>query len=158
MNRDPAHRTAALSGAEREALAARFALRLCARLPDGAAGLPHGVADRLAAARARALQAVPQAAAVRQPQWHTALAGSGMSGTRAGRGSGNEGGACWKLASALPLLVLVAGLGAIAWWEQAERADAAAEVDAALLADYVPPDAYADPGFAEFLRAERLQP
>ncbi|MFZ5521475.1 MAG: DUF3619 family protein [Pseudomonadota bacterium] len=155
MNRDSANRHAALSSAERDALAARFALRLCAQLPENAVGLPHGVADRLAAARARALQAMPQVAAVRQVQWHTALAGAG--GARRA-GTGGDGGAWWKLASALPLLVLLAGLGAIAWWEQAERADAAAEVDAALLADYVPPDAYADPGFAEFLRRETRQP
>lgn len=151
MNRDPADRTGALTAAERETLAARFALRVCAQLP-GESGLPHGVADRLAAARARALQAAaPRLAPASQRQWQPALAGA-----PAPRGSG--GGAWWKLASALPLLVLVAGMGAIAWWEQNERADAAAEVDAALLADYVPPDAYADPGFAEFLRREPLQP
>jgi hypothetical protein len=31
---------------------------------------------------------------------------------------------------------------------------AAAEVDAALLSDDLPPQAYADPGFAEFLRRQ----
>ena len=30
---------------------------------------------------------------------------------------------------------------------------AAAEIDAALLTDDLPPDAYSDPGFAEFLRS-----
>lgn len=156
MNRDPADRPGALTAAERETLAARFALRVCAQLPQDAGGLPHGVADRLAAARARARQAAaPLAAPAAQTQWQPALAGGASSGGGAG---GGDGGGWWKLASALPLLVLLAGLGAIAWWEQNERADAAAEVDAALLADYVPPDAYADPGFVEFLRGEPLQP
>lgn len=151
MNRAPAGRTGDLTAAEREALAARFALRVCAQLP-GDGGLPHGVAERLGAARAQALQAAgARLAPAARPQWRPALAGG--AGTH-----GTGGGGWWKLASALPLLVLLAGMGAIAWWEQNERADAAAEVDAALLADYVPPDAYADPGFAEFLRREPLQP
>jgi Protein of unknown function (DUF3619) len=33
--------------------------------------------------------------------------------------------------------------------------EAAAEVDAAILADDLPPEAYRDPGFAEFLKVER---
>ena len=33
--------------------------------------------------------------------------------------------------------------------------EAAAEVDSAILADDLPPEAYRDPGFAEFLKGER---
>jgi len=33
-----------------------------------------------------------------------------------------------------------------------EQVHAAAEVDALILADDLPPDAYVDPGFAQFLR------
>ena len=54
----------------------------------------------------------------------------------------------WSL---LPLGLLVAALLAIHELNDSELISATAEVDAALLADVVPPDAYADPGFAEFL-------
>jgi hypothetical protein len=53
----------------------------------------------------------------------------------------------------LPLVVLVAGLVAIDQWSTREQVLAAAEIDSQLLADDLPPDAYGDPGFAEFLRS-----
>lgn len=152
MNRNAARPHGGLTA--EEALAARYALRLCARLPADGSSLPHGVAARLAAARAKAVQAAAPAAVV-APQWRPAWV---TAGAGAGRPGSSGGGAWWKFASVLPLLVLVAGLCAISWWQQAERADAAADVDAALLADAVPPDAYADPGFIEFLRRDPREP
>ena len=52
----------------------------------------------------------------------------------------------------LPLLVLVAGLVMIDNWAVREQVLAAAEIDAQLLADDLPPAAYSDPGFGEYLR------
>lgn len=52
-----------------------------------------------------------------------------------------------------PLIVLVAGLLAIEQWTMREQALAAAEIDATLLSDTLPPAAYSDPGFGEFLRS-----
>jgi hypothetical protein len=57
-----------------------------------------------------------------------------------------------RLASALPLVVLVAGLVLIQEYHDREQIAAAAEIDSALLADELPPAAYGDPGFSEFLR------
>jgi hypothetical protein len=53
----------------------------------------------------------------------------------------------------LPLLLLVGGLLLIQQWSSRERVLAAAEIDTLLLADTLPPSAYGDPGFAEFLRS-----
>jgi Protein of unknown function (DUF3619) len=59
----------------------------------------------------------------------------------------------WQRAAAvLPLLVLLSGLVAIDHWQSREQVMAAADIDAQLLADDLPPAAYSDPGFAEFLR------
>lgn len=61
----------------------------------------------------------------------------------------------WQRAAALlPLVVLVAGLVGIDHWATQEQIATAADIDTALLADDLPPEAYADPGFAEFLRSE----
>jgi hypothetical protein len=57
-----------------------------------------------------------------------------------------------RLASFLPLVVLVCGFVLITQQAELEQVHAAAEVDAMLLADDLPPDAYTDPGFAQFLR------
>jgi hypothetical protein len=53
---------------------------------------------------------------------------------------------------AAPLAVLVFGLIGIAQWQDDSRINDIAEVDAALLTDDVPPDAYADSGFMAFLK------
>jgi Protein of unknown function (DUF3619) len=58
-----------------------------------------------------------------------------------------------RLASLLPLLVLAAGLMLVGQWTTREQVLAATDIDAILLSDEVPPDAYADPGFAEFLKS-----
>jgi hypothetical protein len=58
-----------------------------------------------------------------------------------------------RAASVLPLLMLVAGLLMIDQWSVREQVFAAADIDAQLLADDLPPAAYSDPGFAEFLRS-----
>jgi len=55
--------------------------------------------------------------------------------------------------SALPLVVLLAGLVLIQQHHDSEQISAAAEIDSALLADELPPAAYGDPGFSEFLHS-----
>ena len=62
-------------------------------------------------------------------------------------------GSIWtKLVSALPLLALLAGLLLMQQGQIHEQIVAAGEVDTALLSDSLPPSAFSDPGFAEFLR------
>jgi hypothetical protein len=61
----------------------------------------------------------------------------------------------WRLSTLLPVAALVAGLFGIQAWQESAQIHAAAEVDALLLSDDVPVDAYADPGFIEFLKESR---
>ena len=52
-------------------------------------------------------------------------------------------------------MALIAGLLLIQQWQTDDQISAAAEIDAALLADDLPPVAYSDAGFAEFLKTPR---
>jgi hypothetical protein len=68
-------------------------------------------------------------------------------------GTGGEENGFWrKFASIVPLVALLAGLVSIGWIQDEVRADELAKVDAELLLDELPPAAYVDPGFVEFLR------
>ena len=57
-----------------------------------------------------------------------------------------------RLASVMPLVLLVLGLVTIQHLHDQADIQAAAEVDAALLSDDLPPEAYGDPGFAVYLK------
>jgi hypothetical protein len=127
----------------RHAVEARFGLQVSALLSS--ADLPHDIQQRLRVSRELAIaQAAPALRGVRQ---HGVVA----SGTSAVLG------AWWvRLGSLLPLVVLALGLVVVQWIEREERIRAAADIDTVLLADELPPSAYADPGFTEYLRrAER---
>ena len=149
----------------------RIGRRLALRLDEAAQALPADISERLrfsrerAMARARVAQA--QAAAASQPAWlvtggRLTWAGGSMAGPvgtlSAGPGGGwhSLSGPGWsgRLASVLPLLILVLGFVVIQDALREIQIDAATEVDAALLSDDLPPQAYTDPGFAEFLRRE----
>ena len=70
-------------------------------------------------------------------------------------GSG-DGWNWWRrVGSVVPLIALVAGLLAINSFQGDNRAQELAEVDSALLTDELPPAAFADPGFNQFLKAAR---
>ena len=60
-----------------------------------------------------------------------------------------------RLASVMPLVTLVVGLVLIDQWHDRAQINAVADMDSALLADDLPPDAYSDPGFVEFLNNPR---
>jgi hypothetical protein len=128
-----------------DALQARFALRVTARLTERSQDLGADVTERLRFAREQALE---RARAAR-----TAEAGARVGVTRAGAAILGGGSGWWlKLASVLPVLALVAGLVLIQRWQDSAQVSVAAEVDAALLSDDLPPNAYSDAGFAEFLK------
>jgi hypothetical protein len=131
--------------AARDAMQARFARRVVARLNDNAEQLGGDVAERLRFARERA---VARAALAR-----TSAASSPVGITASGAALFGAGSGWWvKVASVLPLLALVVGLMLIQRWQTTAQISVAAEVDAALLADDVPPTAYRDAGFIEFLK------
>lgn len=126
----------------------RFGRRVAARLTAATAELPYEVSERLRAARAQAMGRRKLDAA------QTAPAVLAAGGGTAVLGSGGDGVSWWnRIASALPLLVLAAGLVAIHLVQNDHRANELAEVDAAILIDDLPPAAYADPGFAQFLKS-----
>lgn len=125
----------------------RFGARVAARLTLGTAELPYEVSERLRAARTQAMGRRKLVSAQAAPAVLS-------SGGAAALGLRNEGVSWWnRIASALPLLVLAAGLVAIHVVQNDRRASEVAEVDAAILTDDLPPSAYADPGFAQFLRS-----
>ena len=128
-----------------DALQARFALRVTARLTERSQELGPDVTERLRFAREKALE---RARATR-----TAEAAAPVGTSRAGAAILGGGSGWWlKLASVLPALALVAGLVLIQRWQDNAQVSVAAEVDAALLSDDLPPNAYSDAGFAEFLK------
>lgn len=132
--------------AEAEALQARFALRVAARLSEASEKLPHDLSERLRVAREQAV------ARARQLQLTQAAA---VGVHHAGQGSLalSPPPSLWlRLASLMPMLLLLAGLVLIQHLHARAEIHAAAEIDAALLADDLPPEAYEDPGFALFLR------
>lgn len=130
----------------------RIGFKLAARLSDGTDSLPHDLSERLRAAR---VQAVSQRKRVRVMQTAPALVGSGKSAALL---LGEDGPGIWgRMAALIPLVALVAGLFVIDTIQNENRAQEVAEVDAALLTDDLPPSAYTDPGFMQFLKSSREQ-
>ena len=129
-----------------EALEGQLALRLAAHLSRGTQDLPHDITERLRFSRERALASRRAVAAVVQTAPVVVQTG------RAAALGGPP--ALWlRLVSVLPLVVLVAGLVFIQHYHDLQQIAVAAEIDSALLADDLPPTAYVDPGFSEYLRS-----
>ncbi|MCE4553284.1 DUF3619 family protein [Pelomonas cellulosilytica] len=141
--------------ADLDARITRFGLRVAAGLTERSAELPHDVSERLRFAREQALARAAQARAAAASATAPARANTVQMGATLALSGGprsSEGGLWPKLVSALPLILLLAGLLVMHRNQQHEQIVAAAEVDTALLSDNLPPAAFSDPGFAEFLR------
>jgi hypothetical protein len=124
----------------------RFALQITARLSDAVDALPYDISERLRAARVRSVSL--QKIAFTQTATSVTLSGGAATLT-----FGNERPNWWnRVAAAVPLLALVIGLIAINVIQNDNRAKELAEIDAAILTDDLPPAAYADPGFLQFLK------
>jgi hypothetical protein len=140
-------------------LEARLAGRLAGALSLAQATLQADTVERLRFARQTA---VGRARRARTQAWAVAAVPTVVAGVLAGAAGRGLGGlpfgppvGWWQRAAALlPLVVLVAGLVGIDEWARQEQIAVAADIDARLLADDLPPQAYADPGFAEFLLHE----
>ncbi len=125
----------------------RYGRQLAARLDASAAALPHDISERLRVARLQAMDKY------RAAQARDAVTLS-LDGGVATLGGGESDRGLWpRLVSLVPLLALIAGLVAIQMVGTDQIAEDLAELDAAILTDDLPPDAYADPGFAQFLKA-----
>lgn len=132
-----------------ETMQNQFGLRIAAHLDAAVADLPHDINERLRAARTRAV--VARALSAQTATQTVTQNGVAMLHV------GDEGLNAWnRIASFLPLIALVAGLATIKNFVDDDRANQLAEVDSALLADDLPPSAYADPGFLQFLKLPTL--
>ena len=129
------------------ALEARLAARLAGILTASAETVPHDIAQRLRVARE---QAVLRARVARE----AAPGRAQLAGVSASGAAVLVGFAAWRqrFALGLPLVLMVVGLLAIDRFTLREQVLAAADIDAQLLSDTLPPTAYSDPGFAEYLR------
>lgn len=136
-----------------DALQTRFARRIAAALDERP--LEHDIEQRLrvsrelAVSRGRAARA--RAASASVGATNVLVSGNGQATLGGGEGSG---GAPWWVGSTTLAFValLLLGLFAIDQMNTRAQIEAAAEIDAALLADDLPPSAYSDPGFREFVR------
>ena len=133
----------------------RMGLRIAARLSAGAGEVSHDVSERLRVARQQALarrkrpQMVARKAAADAPvvlqQGPPAVLGFG---------GGDRLGFWGRAGSAFLLAALAAGLITINIVQNDDRAVDVADLDAALLTDDLPPQAYTDPGFLQFLKTQ----
>lgn len=133
-----------------DSLQDRFGLKTASYLSAGTAELPHDISERLRAARAQAV--AQRKIAKTQTVGHVVNSGSSAALTW-----GSEESLSWwsRIGSVLPLIALVVGLLVINSLQNDNRAQELAEVDAALLTDELPPAAFADPGFVQFLKITR---
>lgn len=130
----------------------RQGLRLTSRLNEATVQLPHEITERLRAARERAV-ASRKVELVRQP---FAYASTGQLALSGGWGADERMSWLGRLSSTLALCLLVFGMLGISEAQSDLRARELAQVDIALLTDELPPAAFADPGFLQFLQAEDL--
>ena len=133
-----------------DALEAQFGRRVAARLASGSEQLTHDIGERLRVARQ---QAVGQRKLAAQLHAAPVMVLNGRSATL------GLGGRWWtRIGSVVPLIALAAGLITISVMQDENRANDLAEVDSALLTGDLPPAAYTDPGFAQFLKADNSAP
>ena len=123
---------------------AQFGRLVAARLSAGSENMSHDVGERLRVARMQAVARRRQPAEVRA----AVVASNGVATL----------GAVWwtRLGAIVPLIALVAGLITVSVMQEENRTSELAEVDSALLTDDLPPAAYTDPGFAQFLKNDAL--
>ncbi|WP_114689769.1 DUF3619 family protein [Polynucleobacter necessarius] len=121
----------------------QFGQASAALLRQGTQNIPQNIKYRLYAARMKAV-------AIKKPE-KVRIQKAVLAGTSRNLASGSNG--LWDTVGWIaPLVVLIFGLIWIAQWQHNSRINDIAEVDAALLSDDVPPDAYADSGFMAFLK------
>jgi len=120
----------------------QFARQICHVLDRGTEKLDHGIAERLRAARERALQ--------RQHAFVPSLAIVGAGETALLGGDDEK----HPLRTALAILALLLGVAISYYWNGLSQADENEAIDSALLADNLPPTAYLDKGFQAWLEKQ----
>ena len=135
-----------------------FALKVIRALDESTSTIPAAAVDRLAQARRAAIaRKKPEkvAVAAAAPAFAPVLAGAGA--TLSAGGSGDAHGRKSLFARlggfglAGPVFALAVALAGIAYWEDQERKAELADIDAAMMSDSLPLDAYLDHGFNAYL-------
>lgn len=129
----------------------RIAYLVRQALEESSEHLPYRVTQRLERSRMAALERLPQMGTATQFM----TLGGGMASLTPDRRP-----SVWMrfLSTALPILIVAAGLYGIALWTDAEDAAETADIDAELVLgadDDVPVSALADKGFGVFIRNTR---
>ena len=126
---------------------ANFGYKVRAALNESLDNLPVDTSERLAAARKLALTRKKKESKVFAPVFVTRLAGalspSSMFNQRLSWLS--------RMGIALPILVLIVGLIGMYHYEEQQRINETADIDAMVLSDELPLSAYLDHGFSAYL-------
>jgi hypothetical protein len=125
----------------------RHGHKLASYLTLSANNLPHDIAERLRVSRMQALSHRK----LTKPGFVNASVLSGGALTW-----GKDDDLSWpgRIGAILALAAMVSGLLLINTIQNDDRARELAEVDVALLTDDLPPAAFADPGFLQFLKTD----
>jgi hypothetical protein len=124
--------------------------RLARRLNEAADQLPHDITERLRVARQ---QAISHALTQLKPAQALVMQASGAAALQGGASE-----SLWaRWGSLVPLLALIVSLFTVNMIISDERDNELAEIDTALLTDDLPPHAYSDPGFVQFLKMPLLE-
>jgi hypothetical protein len=126
-----------------------FARQVRRALDENAASIPAATVDRLAAAR-RAALARKKPETVSAPAFVPAFAGMPASLPQVEIPQRRRS-PLRRFALAWPLAALVVSLVGIAYWEDQQRTAELADIDAAMLSDDLPLNAYLDHGFNAYL-------
>jgi hypothetical protein len=117
-----------------------FARQICRVLDQGTRELDRGITERLRAARERALQQ-PQTVSVAA----VAIVGAGGTALRF------DGADSHPFRTLFAILALLLGVSLAYYWNGFTQASEFEEIDSALLADELPPNAYLDRGFQAWI-------
>jgi hypothetical protein len=128
-----------------------FGARVTARLDASLNDIPHDISERLKVARMLALSKRKVVNVETNVASEAVVLGNSI-----GLSAGNDRPSWWNwIGSLLPLVALIVGMLAIPFVQDQIRAYEVAEVDAEILTDVLPPSAYTDPGFAQFVKANQ---
>lgn len=132
----------------------KMGMRMAALLDQHSQQLPYDISERLRAARTRALAA----GRARRAELSTVADPQAQANGTLRLPFRSQTQEIYKLlVSFIPLICLAAGLMLLYEFHNDQAAIELAEIDSALLIDDLPPQAYADPAFIDFLKNKTLQ-
>jgi len=132
----------------------QLGMRMAALLEQGNQHLAYDITERLRAARTRAVSA----SRIKQTDYSTVTDAQLQSNGSLRMPFHNKTQEIYKLlVSFIPLICLAVGLMFLYDFHNNQAALEMAEIDSALLVDDLPPHAYTDPAFIDFLKSTTLQ-